>query len=145
MRRFSRRCGWLLPVLIALAPMQASAWWQNDWSYRKQITVDTTPKGADIAQSVGRMPVLIRLHTGNFSFTDAQENGNDIRFVNAYDKTPLPFHIETFDHSGSIEKGTSAEAGFVLFPNQAYTVQVATGIVENVIEENRALALEYAC
>jgi hypothetical protein len=49
-------------------------------------------------------------------------------------------HIETFDHSGSIEKGTSAEAGFVLFPNQAYTVQVATGIVENVIEENRALA-----
>ncbi len=49
-------------------------------------------------------------------------------------------HVETFDHSGSIEKGTSAEAGFVLFPNQAYTVQVATGIVENVIEENRALA-----
>lgn len=49
-------------------------------------------------------------------------------------------HVETFDHSGSIEKGTSAEAGFVLFPKQAYTVQVATGIVENVIEENRALA-----
>lgn len=49
-------------------------------------------------------------------------------------------HIETFDHSGSIEKGTSAEAGFVLFPNQAYTVQVATGIVEQVVEENRELA-----
>jgi hypothetical protein len=49
-------------------------------------------------------------------------------------------NIETFDHSGTIEKATSAEAGFVLFPNQAYTVQVATGIVENVIEENRALA-----
>jgi len=51
-------------------------------------------------------------------------------------------HIETFDHSGSIEKGTSAEAGFVLFPNQAYTVQVATGIVDQVIEENRALAAQ---
>jgi|CZKC01.1.fsa_nt_gi hypothetical protein len=49
-------------------------------------------------------------------------------------------NIETFDHSGSIEKATSAEAGFVLFPNQAYTVQVATEIVEKVIEENRALA-----
>ena len=49
-------------------------------------------------------------------------------------------NIETFDHSGSIEKGTSAEAGFVLFPNQAYTVQVTTGIVERVVEENRALA-----
>jgi hypothetical protein len=49
-------------------------------------------------------------------------------------------NIETFDHSGSIEKASSAEAGFVLFPNQAYTVQVATGIIEQVIEENRALA-----
>jgi hypothetical protein len=49
-------------------------------------------------------------------------------------------HIETFDHSGTIEKATSAEAGFVLFPNQAYTVQLATGVVEKVIEENRALA-----
>lgn len=49
-------------------------------------------------------------------------------------------HIETFDHSGTIEKATSAEAGFVLFPNQAYTVQLATDIVEKVTEENRALA-----
>ena len=49
-------------------------------------------------------------------------------------------NIETFDHSGCIEKATSAEAGFVLFPDQAYTVQVATGIVEKVTEENRALA-----
>jgi hypothetical protein len=49
-------------------------------------------------------------------------------------------HIETFDHSGKIETAASAEAGFVLFPNQAYTVQVATGIVEKVTEENRALA-----
>jgi len=49
-------------------------------------------------------------------------------------------NIETFDHSGRIEKATSAEAGFVLFPNQAYTVQVATGIVQKVTEENRALA-----
>jgi hypothetical protein len=49
-------------------------------------------------------------------------------------------HIETFDHSGTIEKATSAEAGFVLFPNQAYTVQLSTGVVEKVIEENRELA-----
>jgi biopolymer transport protein ExbB len=97
MRQLWHRCGWLLLMLIVLAPTQASAWWQNDWSYRKQITIDTTPKGADIGQSVGRTPVLIRLHTGNFSFTDAQENGNDIRFVNSDDKTPLPFHIESFD------------------------------------------------
>jgi biopolymer transport protein ExbB len=96
-RRFNWGRGWLLLALLALAPTQALAWWQTDWSYRKQITVDTTPKGANISQAAGRVPVLVRLHTGNFSFTDAQENGNDLRFVNSDDKTPLPFHVEQFD------------------------------------------------
>ena len=91
-----RRC-WIILALLLLAPTQALAWWQNDWSYRKQITIDTTPKGANIAQAAGRVPVLVRLHTGNFSFGDVEENGNDIRFVNSDDKTPLPFHIESFD------------------------------------------------
>jgi biopolymer transport protein ExbB len=97
MRRFGWRRGWFLLALLALAPTQALAWWQTDWSYRKQITIDTTPKGANISQAAGRVPVLIRLHTGNFSFSDAQDNGNDLRFINSDDKTPLPFHIEQFD------------------------------------------------
>jgi len=97
MRRSDWRRGWLLLALLALAPTQALAWWQTDWSYRKQITIDTTPKGADITQAAGRVPVLIRLHTGNFSFSDAQDNGNDLRFIGSDDKTPLPFHIEQFD------------------------------------------------
>ena len=97
MRRFGWRRGWLLLALLALVPTQALAWWQTDWSYRKQITIDTTPKGANISQAAGRVPVLVRLHTGNFSFGDAQDNGNDLRFIGSDDKTPLPFHIEQFD------------------------------------------------
>ncbi|HSZ73860.1 MAG TPA: DUF2341 domain-containing protein [Rhizomicrobium sp.] len=88
----------VLPLLLLAAmPTAANAWWQKDWSFRKHITIDTTPKGANIAQSAGRMPVLIRLHSGNFSFGDAQENGTDLRFVAADDKTPLVYHIEAFD------------------------------------------------
>ncbi len=75
----------------------AEGWWQQDWSFRRQITIDTSPKGGNIAQSAGRVPVLIRLHSGNFNFSDAQENGTDIRFVAADNKTPLAFHIESFD------------------------------------------------
>jgi biopolymer transport protein ExbB len=82
---------------MAFAPSAANAWWEKDWSFRKQITIDTTSKGANIAQTVGRMPVLVRLHSGNFSFGDAQENGTDLRFVAADDKTPLAYHIESFD------------------------------------------------
>jgi biopolymer transport protein ExbB len=87
---------WLL-LLALLLPQPAAAWWQTDWPYRKQITIDTTPKGANIPDSVGRVPVLIRLHSGNFSFGDAMDNGTDLRFVAADDKTPLAFHIEQFD------------------------------------------------
>ena len=84
-------------ALAALPTAANAAWWQTDWSYRKQITIDTSPKGGNIAQSAGRVPVLIRLHSGNFSFPDAQENGTDIRFVAADDKTPLAYHIESYD------------------------------------------------
>ena len=94
------RLRWLLLALLLplLAPAPASAaWWQTDWSYRRQITIDTTPKGANIADPAGRVPVLIRLHSGNFSFGDAQDNGADLRFIAADDKTPLAFHIESFD------------------------------------------------
>lgn len=89
-----------LPLLLLFAlllPQPAAAWWQTDWSYRKEITIDTTAKGANIPDSLGRVPVLIRLHSGNFSFGDAMDNGTDIRFVAADDKTPLAFHIEQFD------------------------------------------------
>jgi biopolymer transport protein ExbB len=95
--RLAMRRWWLLLLLPVLAPTPAAAWWQTDWSFRKQITIDTTPKGANIVAPAGRVPVLIRLHTGNFSFSDAQDNGTDLRFVGSDDKTPLAFHVESFD------------------------------------------------
>tara|TARA_R110001606_G_scaffold81584_1_gene187540 strand:+ start:2150 stop:4033 length:1884 start_codon:yes stop_codon:yes gene_type:complete len=87
----------LISCLGALLPTLAHAWWQDDWSYRKQISVDTTQAGAGISDRVGRMPLLVRLHTGNFTFDGVQENGADIRFVAADDETVLPHRIESFD------------------------------------------------
>ncbi|MEJ8797254.1 DUF2341 domain-containing protein [Trinickia caryophylli] len=75
----------------------AHAWWQDDWSYRKAITIDTSSKGANIAESAGRAPLLIRLHAGNFQFDGIGENGADIRFVASDDKTPLSYEIDRYD------------------------------------------------
>jgi biopolymer transport protein ExbB len=86
----------LIATLCAL-PSAANAWWQNDWAFRKHISVDTSPKGANISDPAGRVPLLIRLHSGNFSFADAQDKGTDLRFVAADDKTPLAYHIESYD------------------------------------------------
>ncbi|MCX4217361.1 DUF2341 domain-containing protein [Pseudomonas sp. MCal1] len=89
-----------LSLLICLGfvlPATAQAWWQDDWHYRKQIAVDTTPQGAAINQTLGRTALLVRLHTGNFTFDGVKEDGSDLRFVAADDKTVLNHQIESFD------------------------------------------------
>ncbi|MBT9264022.1 DUF2341 domain-containing protein [Pseudomonas sp. MG-9] len=90
----------ILSLLICLGfvlPATAQAWWQDDWHYRKQIAVDTTPQGAGINQALGRTALLVRLHTGNFTFDGVKEDGSDLRFVAADDKTVLNHQIESFD------------------------------------------------
>ncbi|WP_260463936.1 DUF2341 domain-containing protein [Burkholderia sp. Bp8963] len=86
-----------MAVLLGVLPGIANAWWQSDWSYRKAITIDAGSKGANLTESAGRVPLLIRLHSGNFQFDGLADNGADIRFVAADDKTPLNYHIEQYD------------------------------------------------
>lgn len=89
---------WLwLTVLLAGPLCQAETWWNDQWEYRKKISVDTSPTGADIKENLSEFPVLLRLHSGNFVFANAQQNGEDIRFVAADEKTVLKHHIERFD------------------------------------------------
>jgi biopolymer transport protein ExbB len=75
----------------------AYAWYDGKWHYRVKVKFDASSKGADIKGNFTDFPVLIRLHTGNFSFSDAKPDGSDIRFVSADDKSPLKYHIEKFD------------------------------------------------
>src|ERR1700676_42159 len=91
--------GLLLGLVLALTlfPSPAKAWWNDDWQLRKKITIDASATGANITDPIGAAPVLIRLHVGNFRFGSAKEDGSDLRFVAADDKTPLKHHIEKYD------------------------------------------------
>jgi biopolymer transport protein ExbB len=102
----------VLALAIVAAPATASAWWQKDWSFRKEITLDASPKGGNITQPAGRVAVLLRLHTGNFTFKDAADRGDDIRFVADDDKTPLAFHIESYDAAVGVATVWVDEPGF---------------------------------
>jgi biopolymer transport protein ExbB len=86
-----------LAAVAALWPAPAAAWWNDQWTQRKKITIDTGASGASITEPIGTAPVLVRLHVGNFRFGSAKEDGGDLRFVAADDKTPLKFHVEKFD------------------------------------------------
>lgn len=89
----------LLCVLALFLPSLSHAWWNGEWAYRKKIILNTSPAGANTASTVTELPVLVRLHTGNFLFADLNDDGSDLRFVAADDKTPLHYHIEQWDRA----------------------------------------------
>jgi hypothetical protein len=86
-----------LALLGMLASTLSHATWNPEWKQRVKIGLNTSPDGLPIAAAVDSVPVLVRLHTGNFQFVEAKPDGTDLRFISADDKTPLKYHIEKFD------------------------------------------------
>ena len=90
----------ILPMVFAagwFAPGTARAWWNDEWTGRKQFWVDTSAAGANVTDPIGSSAVLVRLHSGNFKLEAVKDDGSDLRFIAADDKTPLKFHLEKFD------------------------------------------------
>jgi hypothetical protein len=65
-------------------------------SHVAEFSLNTTPGGADVAGNVYGFPLLIRLSSNNFIFSEARVDGSDIRFTKS-DNTSLPFEIERWD------------------------------------------------
>ena len=86
-----------LTCATALLPGTAHAWWNADWSERAKITLNTSAQGLETKEAASGVAVAVRLHSGNFDFTAAKEDGSDLRVVAADDKTPLKFSVERFD------------------------------------------------
>jgi biopolymer transport protein ExbB len=83
-----------------LVPALAHAWWNQDWTARRKISIDPATLG--LQGPVNNAPVLVRLHTGNFPFVEADLDGKDLRFIAEDDKTPLAFHVELFDSANEL-------------------------------------------
>lgn len=69
------------------------SWWNSSWSYRKKLTFDNSGQ----SQNLSNFPVLVKLTNANFDFNKAQDNGEDIRFVDSDDTTQLKYEIENWD------------------------------------------------
>jgi biopolymer transport protein ExbB len=88
---------YLSGLAALLFPVLALAWWNADWSSRRQVALDAAATGADIQETLSEVPVLVRLHAGNFGyFAELAENGRDLRFLKD-DKTPLVYDVEQLD------------------------------------------------
>lgn len=86
-----------LLLLAAALPLAAHAWWNEAWTERRVVVLDTSAAGVETASAVAGAVLPLRLHSGNFDFLASKQDGSDIRIVAADDKTPLKFHIERFD------------------------------------------------
>ncbi|MCB5186043.1 DUF2341 domain-containing protein [Methylobacillus gramineus] len=86
-----RKCCLLL--MFILVPGLVHAAWDEAWSSRAKVTVNA----AGVATAQEQVPVVLRLHSGNFDFSSLNLDGSDLRVIAADDKTELKFHIEKFD------------------------------------------------
>jgi biopolymer transport protein ExbB len=87
----------LLSLIAALNPLSGLAEWNADWGSQKKIKVETTGVSA-----INDYAVIVRLHSGNFDFLDANMDGSDLRFIAADDKTELKYHIEKYDSTNEL-------------------------------------------
>ena len=69
---------WIIAAMLLL-PTFANAEWNKDWSSHKKISINSQ----GISEEIAQMPVLVRLHSGNFDFTSASIDGSDLRFIAA--------------------------------------------------------------
>jgi biopolymer transport protein ExbB len=70
-----------------------TGWWDTDWSYRKQITIDHDLVDADLQN----FPILFHNTSTDFS-TNAQIDGDDFVFISSTG-TPFNHEIEYYDSS----------------------------------------------
>src|SRR3989344_41212 len=84
-----------IACLLFLLPHAALA---GDWAGATKININAAAAGIELKEDLAQVPVLVRLHTGNFAhFLDVKEDGSDLRFFAADGKTALPYQIEKFD------------------------------------------------
>ncbi len=79
-------------VATKLTPLQ-------DWQYSARIKLDPSGIVGPMVDAVDHYPLLVRLNSQNFDFSQTRVSGEDIRFTRE-DGTRLPHQIERWDVPG---------------------------------------------
>jgi biopolymer transport protein ExbB len=145
--------GSLVFAMLCLVPAigSAASWWNGDWKYRKEVTFDLSPTGADVTGNVENAPMLVRLSLANFNyFNDAKPDGSDFRVVAGDDLTPLKFHFERYDAQNQmaflwisvpkLQGGNKSDKIYIYYGNSNAP---AAADAAGTFDANQALVLEF--
>ncbi|MEY4763726.1 MAG: hypothetical protein RI907_399 [Pseudomonadota bacterium] len=123
-------------VATTLLPNVAHAWWNGDWKHRTKVTLNTSAAGVETHAAESGLSVPVRLHSGNFDFLAAAQDGSDLRFVGADDKTPLKYSIERYDATNelalvwvqvpAVAPGTDKNTVYAYFGNEQAKAEAAS-------------------
>ena len=71
-------------------------WWDFGWQNRRKVTFDNSAS----AENLSNFPILVSLTSSEIDYSKTQDQGQDIRFVDA-DGTTLSYEIEEWDEAGT--------------------------------------------
>lgn len=89
-----------LSVTQSVYAQSTDAWWDTNWSKRVKVTVNNSAQ----AENLTDFPVLITFNSSVIDYGQTQDQGQDLRFVDAgatAGATPLQYQIEKWDESGT--------------------------------------------
>ena len=87
-----------ITTLTFLALLHMASAQDTGWQHSGSMYILTTPEGVNLPATATEegFPLLVRLNTDGFDFSQAKANGEDIRFADASGK-PLAYQIEDWD------------------------------------------------
>ncbi len=71
------------------------------FAFNSQITINTAADGANVTGGVADFPLLVRLTSDNFDFTQTQNDGADVRFADSAGNW-LTYEIERWDSTAGL-------------------------------------------
>ena len=83
---------WPSPALAADPP-----WWNCSWKCRKKLTFNNSAQ----AENLVNVPVLVVLNSSRIDYSQTQNAGQDLRFIDADGTTLLAHEIEKWDETGT--------------------------------------------
>jgi len=116
--------------------------WNCGWNYARKITLNTSSSGAGVAGNVRNFPVLARLTAGNFDFTQARNNGEDIRFTKQ-DNAFLPYEIERWDPIAKVAE-VWVKADTVYGNDSAQSITMYWGNIDAAAQSNSTAVFDTA-
>ncbi len=86
-------------LVTAIAPVSMFTFASEDyssWKYSRRIALNTTAGGANVVANVANFPLLVKLTSANFDFSQANADDADVRFADAQGGH-LHYEIARFD------------------------------------------------